>query len=375
MDRSATLTPVGTATANKQLVDHAIFTSIRSPMGEGYRIIAGSAGIRPEERMEVTRRAPSHGGLISENEDAIGIIGFPLPTGRYCVGYVRHAGKEHTSRGGLRVHTHFVILNREQFARFVCDPWLVAGTIAAIDGDEPILKTPPNLSMLDLGEGSKQLPDASPMMPAIEVAWYSSIVRETIGESILIANGTTLSENCEHLAWRLLPRVLREKRSMSIGIVFSPARSVDIYFATDRLDETRRAAAPSKALWVDPSESLPGTQPSEGQTPASKSKASAYAPWFALVDDLLANGRSPELLRICDLIDADATADGLKMTANLYEHLDRIYTATLEEVDCLTNRYAGCATSCSAQKMLLERFRKAADVRAAELNAERGERE
>jgi len=339
-------------------------------MGEGYRIIAASGGIRPEERMELTRQAPSHGALLSSEPDAVGVIGFPVPTGRYGVGYVRHAGKEHTSRGGLRVHTHFVFLNHEQFGRFACDPWLVAGAIAAIDGDEPSLKSESTLPTLDLGEGSTQLPAEKAMLPSIEAAWYSSIIRESIGGAKLIANGSALSENCEHLAWRLMPRVLREKRSMAIGILYSPARGVDVYFAADRVDETRRAAAATDVKWIDPSESLPGSQASVSPPHGAHADSSPYAAWFHLVDQALAEGRSAELVRLCDAINADATADGLTTTARLYDHLNRIHAAGRDEAERLTARYAGCAASCGAQKMLLERFHKAAEIRLAELDAE-----
>ena len=43
--------------------DQAIFTSIRGPMGEGYRIVAASRGLRPEEKQAITRLSPSHEAL------------------------------------------------------------------------------------------------------------------------------------------------------------------------------------------------------------------------------------------------------------------------------------------------------------------------
>ena len=382
MDRAATLTshPVGPSVRSDAAphADHAIFTSVRSPMGEGYRIIAASAGIRPEERMEVTRRAPSHGGLSAQCESSLGILGVPLSSGRYCVGLVRHAGREHTARGGLRVHSHFVFLSVEQFARYACDPWLVTAFIAALDGETPPLKPPPNLPPLDLGEGDAQLPRLSPHIPAVEIAWYSNITRSAMAGEPMVACGASLSAGCEQLAWRLLPRVFRCRRAMSIGLAYSPARPVDLFFADRTTDETRRAAAalvtgsaprafsprpqvPSSTIrWIHPSEHMV-TIPADGAAGAS------LEPWLDLMQRTLASGRGAEFVRIADAIDADATPDGLATTASMYDHLERIYTADVELLDQLTQRYAGCATTCTTQTMLLDRLRQAAAIRAKEL--------
>ncbi len=92
------------------LVDQAIFTSLPSSTGEGYRITAATSGVTAEERRELTRRSPSHESLIDEGEGVCGLLSLPLESGRVAVGVVRFAGREHTGRGGQRVHTHFAIL-------------------------------------------------------------------------------------------------------------------------------------------------------------------------------------------------------------------------------------------------------------------------
>lgn len=367
MDRTATLTTAAANQADDLSVDHAVFTSVRSPMGEGYRIIAHSAGIRPDERMETTRRAPSHGGLIVEHPDAVGVIGFPLPTGRYCVGFARHAGKEHTARGGLRVHTHFVFLTCKQFAAFARDPWLVAGTIAAIDGNDPLLKAVSSLPLLSLGEGCEQLPEVAPTMPAVEAGWLESIVRGALTGATMVANASAVSDGNEQLAWRVIPAVMREKRSMSIGITYSPSRGLDLCFVSERIEETRRAMQSITAQWVDPATPLPGTPPQPEGKAANKPARRTFDDWLMLTQQLLNSGRAGELVRLCDAVDGDATPEGLATTARLYEHLDRISFADAHEVAQLTHRYSGFAPTCKAQKLLVERFRKAAAHRSADL--------
>ncbi|MCB9857623.1 MAG: hypothetical protein H6818_18220 [Phycisphaerales bacterium] len=366
MDRTATLTSSAENDTRSLIVDHAVFTSIRSPMGEGYRIIAATSGIRPDERMETTRRAPSHGGLATDHPDALGVIGFPLPTGRYCVGLVRHAGKEHTARGGLRVHTHFVFLDRAQFGAFACDPWLVAGVIAAIDGDEPLLKAESTFPKLSLGDGCAQLPDASPRLPAIEVGWLQSIVEAALRGAPVVANAGAVTYGSEQLAWRVIPSVMRERRSMSIGIAYAPSRGLDVCFVSERIDETRRLVQGARTLWIDPGAPLPGQAPTSDPIAPPRGTAE-FDDWMALTRATLESGRVGELIRLCDAIDGDATPEGLATTARLYEHLDQVTFASADDVSRLMNRYQGFAPTCRAQKLLVERFRVAATDRLSQL--------
>ncbi len=103
--------------------DQAIFTSVRTAMGEGYRIIAASPGLRTDEKQAVTRNSPSHEGLCaSQQTDAYD--GWPiaaasiykLTSGRLCVALSCSAGAEHTGRGGQRIYTHSVVFAAEEFA-------------------------------------------------------------------------------------------------------------------------------------------------------------------------------------------------------------------------------------------------------------------
>ena len=103
--------------------DHAIFTSIRTPMGEGYRIVSASRGLRGDEKQAITRFSPSHEGLcIAEKPTtdvagAEGVAFYPLPSGRLCVAASCRAGAEHTGRGGQRVYTYNVVFDTEDFSR------------------------------------------------------------------------------------------------------------------------------------------------------------------------------------------------------------------------------------------------------------------
>ncbi|HSW46600.1 MAG TPA: hypothetical protein VLM89_13630, partial [Phycisphaerae bacterium] len=128
-----------------------MFTSIRSPMGQGYRLIAASGRVKPEEKVDILRCSPSHASLCDESPDALGLLCYPLKTGRYCIGCCLHAGVEHTARGGLRVYTHMVIVEPQVLADLDGD---VVRIHAALRGhlcrEGPMLGVPPCPTRLKL---------------------------------------------------------------------------------------------------------------------------------------------------------------------------------------------------------------------------------
>ena len=132
--------------------DHTIFTSVRTPMGCGYRLIAASPGVTAEERTKITRWSPSHGNLCSDNPAAEGLASYLLSTGRRCVAWSRHAGPEPTGRGGLRIHTHAVLLTAEAYRQFACMPAAVLQAIAAL-APQPLIPQGASLAPLTIDPG------------------------------------------------------------------------------------------------------------------------------------------------------------------------------------------------------------------------------
>lgn len=116
--------------------DQAIFTSVRGPMGEGYRIIAASRGLRSEEKQAITRLSPSHEALCwqpsggADEASRYAVAFYPLLTGRLCVAYSCYAGAEHTARGGHRVYTHNVVFDEKDFPRCGFNPFHVVRAMA-----------------------------------------------------------------------------------------------------------------------------------------------------------------------------------------------------------------------------------------------------
>ncbi|GMU21764.1 MAG: hypothetical protein AMXMBFR13_18530 [Phycisphaerae bacterium] len=214
-----------------------MFTSLRTPTGEGYRIITASAGVRHDEKQEVVRRFPSHGALCDRAPDATALLAFELPTGRYCVGHVRYAGVEHTGRGGQRVHTHAALLDPADYALFECDATLVHSAFVAAIGSEPLLKPTPSLNRLTLPPPGME--DPIPALPGAhdtrgcfngQSGDLGPDIAEVLSAAAVILDGGSALVASAHphalLAWviPLLPLRVRATISMSAGLQFSPSR-------------------------------------------------------------------------------------------------------------------------------------------------------
>lgn len=129
--------------------EQAVFTSIPSPMGQGYRLVAASPGVKAEEKVEITQRSPSHGSLCGQDANAKAIMSYRLTTGRHAVAYCCHSGREHTARGGWRVYTQIAILDESSFLGCDCNPFCVWRAIdEVVSRQGPLLKAVSRLEPL-----------------------------------------------------------------------------------------------------------------------------------------------------------------------------------------------------------------------------------
>ncbi len=129
--------------AGTVLAEQAVFTSIRSPWGRGYRIVAASAGISPDEKREIVQRAPSHQSLCDASPQGRGLASFAMQSGRRCVFLTQNAGVEHSARGDFRVHTHVLVLEPAAYRCLGCDPLAAAAAARAALGDAWLNDQPP----------------------------------------------------------------------------------------------------------------------------------------------------------------------------------------------------------------------------------------
>jgi len=336
------------------LAEQAIFTSLPSVMGEGYRIVAVSAGLRPNEKTEITRRCPSHEGLCDPGPDAVGLLTFALAGGRYCVGHARKAGLEHTGRGGERILTHSVVLDREAFRQFDCDPLRVHAVLAQV-----------RLPMLS-GEAAQALPQlALPLHPAVggrSRSWTGAgltLVGEQDRAGLAIFVSELLRPDAvpwivvgvqSPLAWlefvlAALPLALRERLSVSVGIRYALARQVQIALIPPDDGQTQRVIRGHSVRWFD----WP-VPPADAGMPCTA--------WINLVQRWLREGRRDELMRLTEVIPAGVGPVGLERLADIAEDYDQLETVRRMPNpgvrERILQKYVGYSPANAAEALLVK---------------------
>jgi len=333
-------------------VDHCVFTSVRSPMGEGYRIIAKTPGIQPEEAAELPQRAPSHGGLCDKGDSATGMLAFQLASGRYAIGFSRHAGREHTARGGLRAHTHFVIMDETDYSAFDFDPWAVAAAIKIADGDKPLLKARPQFPKLeltpksDVDDTQAEHDDPRALM---------NIVQMFIGTDTVVVDRMQYSSDLIKLAWRLVPAFARKARSVSDGICFAPARSIQHPFIFGDTASARNLIADRPETWCVLAEA---TEP-DGYQPS---------PWIAYIEGAIADGNIETAIALCDEMVPDHTLKELDKVAEFFHLPDHVQTADRSELARIELSLHAFTPKTPTERRLINDGRMAVQLRAEALN-------
>ncbi len=292
--------------------DQAIFTSVRGLMGEGYRIIAASRGLKAQEKQAITQRSPSHEALClppgSSPEQAIKhhtgrrVAGAPgsqkrfavaaksakndyapaagafyaLPTGRLCVAYSCYAGAEHTGRGGQRVYTHNVIFDATAFRKCRYNPCNVLRAMQLVGLTRPQLTPGSPLPEVRLDVDEKCNVRASAvrvhqhLLPVLEALFdRNSVVINTIDGWLDSAEALMLS----------LPGPLRSTVAFSAGLRFSMGRSHNMQILFDDRDAVRSRLVSRSARYFDcTARERPATT-----IPRSESYADPDSAWFTFV--------------------------------------------------------------------------------------------
>ncbi len=240
--------------------DQAIFTSIRTPLGEGYRIIAASRHLRPDEKQAITRSSPSHDALCPPTDNTPGtftnVLGaafYSLPRGRLCVALSCYAGAEHTGRGGQRVYTHNLVFDKNDFPRCQYNPFAVLRAMVDAGLSSPQLKPPPVLPELELPI-TKPAGEVSPVAlnAALDPAWRSYVLNALLVDRSLIVD---VVDGWLEIAEALLmgvPGPMRAEISFGTGMRFSIGRCHRLLLLHDDPNVTRSRIAGRPVEYVDP---------------------------------------------------------------------------------------------------------------------------
>ncbi len=318
MDCAKTLTLTGApgvgAADTPLACDQAIFTSIRTPTGEGYRVIAASAAVAGDEKVEITRRSPAHGSLCDPEPSAIGLDSYRLERGRRCVTYTTYAGVEHTARGGGRVYSHIALLQGEDYRKLDADPLRphrILGRFVQIFG--PVLKPPPQLNPLDLPVTDPEyfIPEQAdhPPLETNVAAWLWPTAAALLRSERVAMVGP--ARPLELARWILLclPLGLREGLDVSVGLKPSSTRTAHLCI-TPALDPRSRQFIEGQdlALWDtshDPHDPLPDVEP--------------FTQWFDLLRKWWNEGRLAEIADFTTRACADALPADLNRLAGEWQ--------------------------------------------------------
>jgi len=289
--------------------ERAVFTSARSLMGEGYRLIACSSGLSSEHKQELTRRCPSHGGLSADSSGTAGgraWASLPLESGGHAVIASCAAGAEHSGRGGSRIYSRIALFSDEDFDRFFCDPMRVRASMKAwedepplagpVDGLTPLNITPPGKSReaRSAGLAWRSLPT-----DALRLGWILRVMLER--RPVIVNNAPTPDVAMRHLL-AATPVAVRRSLSISVGLTYAPSRPVRVAFVQAPTAALQRWGAGADAVVVD------WAAPVE-------CGSSRFDPWLELVMELWSAGRLGDLDRLSNSLRTRDTAEHLSRVA------------------------------------------------------------
>lgn len=331
--------------------EQAIFTSIRSRMGEGYRIVAASRGLSIQDKQTITRNSPSHESLCNpqspgrEQEPAVSF--YSLPSERLCVAISYPAGAEHTGRGGDRVYTHCVAFPADQFAAADFNPFTIVRAMCAAGLNKPQLKPQPMLSVLELTveRGGTPVSASWKKVPPQHRARALACLLEK-RPAIVELQGEWGS--CAEAALLGVPGPLRGKLSFSAGMKFSSARRHDLQLLRDEKNQLKNRLSGQPLTIIDPG---------EAGTPLGGESA-----WCGFVERLWSRGDLRELARRTSRAMVECRPEGMERVGALYNLMDALPQQQPQQVlalaaGVLDSPLAGAEPAISAE--LLEKANQA----------------
>ena len=335
-----TAATTSTAAASAVSCDQAVFTSLASMTGSGYRLVAASRGIGPDEKSQIVSRCPSHDGLCYRNPDTWGASFYPLKSGRYCVGHTCFAGQEQTGRGGQRVYTHLVVLDDQQLAAFDCNPFAVLRAMYATGRHHPQLKPPAELEPLNLTPDhtlpTTRLTECVGRLGTDPLRW---MLHHALRDQPVVVAGHVPSCTLVEALLLSVPRPLRLELSFCAGLRFSMQRR----FAVSVVD----AAATTQLRQVLRGQDVQLLDLSRfGDAPSPP-----ICPWSHMSQQRWQHGRWLELARLTAREFPDCSLEALGRYGRLCTRRDEI-----TELDCpaLIELLGECADARSNDALATE---------------------
>jgi len=337
--------PAGAAAASATVTcDQAVFSSVRTPTGQGYRIIAASKGLTPEEKRDITTRSPSHGGLCDDGPDASAVAFYRLSTGRLALSYSCDAGAEHTGRGVRRIYTHITVIAEADFARFGYNPSNMLMAVDACGALQVQLQPPHVLDELVLTPSNRT--DAERAAAAAErcgAEWVVYALSLVLSKQRVVTGGTFDPGDWIEAVLFGVPGPLRAEVSFSAGLRYTVGRPYGLSAVNGDLQKARRLVRGQKVTYLEPE--------SQSATPARKESA-----WLQMVESHYRDGRCKALAEITSQAIPDCSVAALDRIAALALDADTAASARTADLLRLTEDRADLATVNSFEAALLDKL-------------------
>ena len=224
------------------MIDQAFYTSARTARLTGYQLVACSPGVAEAEARDLAVWGPSHDSLLASGSAAESINFHPLAGSRFAVSQTTPEGPEPSGRGGPRVYTQFLLVDRQTLTRFSNNPFafwraaLAQGAVGVLDDIAPL----------------KSLELAGHPSPFDE-RLVGQVVRELGAGAVTAAVQTVLREPQAGFAGKHGPRLMaavinclpiecRLQFSLATGLRISSRRPFRWLCLSDDREENRRLA-------------------------------------------------------------------------------------------------------------------------------------
>ncbi len=301
-------------------VDQAIFTSAESIMAQGYRLVAASPGISADERKTIATVSPSHDSLSDKSDDAHAIAFYPLPTGRCCVAVSHFAGNEQTGRGGKRVRTHIVVLDRDQWTSVHANPFTVARAVQRATADQPSKTKGNRLPLLaiepEIAIGPTSISTATAAVGDASVRFLLDVAMR---DTCTVVPGVSNAEAIMEGVFAAMPSTMRRECSFSIGLRFAMGRRHRLIWVGQKTTDTKRRARGHTIQFAE--------QIADGISPQFEP-----ATWEQLLADCLHTNRLNSFAALCDQPFANVEPDTLERLAGMQILCNHIADQTLDQL-------------------------------------------
>ncbi|UCG15216.1 MAG: hypothetical protein JSV19_07950 [Phycisphaerales bacterium] len=238
--------------------DQAIYSSLRTLVGQGYQIIAASPGLTATEKKEITRRSPSHGGLCQDGPEAAAVGFYKLSTGRLAVAFSCDGGAEHTGRGVRRIYTHVTVLQADDFEKFGFNPSNVLIAVDRVGGLEVRLDPPRRLDPLTLQPLDRfNRERAAAAVGRFGAPWITYALSLVLRHMRLVVSGDLDPGECMEAILLGVPGPLRADVSFSAGLRFSVGRPYAVTVVAGNPEKTRRLVRGQRLEYLEPDTETP----------------------------------------------------------------------------------------------------------------------